>query len=53
MKPLRRLKLDDKGDCIAEERVPGVWHICRIDPFGGKHTVILTIKSIKFLAAQS
>lgn len=52
MTPLRRIELDDKGHSIAEEIRPGVWHIHRFDAFGKKHTVILTIESIKFLAEQ-
>lgn len=50
MKPLRREILDDKGDCVAEEVKPEVWHIKRTDPFGHQHTVILTAATIRHLA---
>jgi hypothetical protein len=53
MKPLRRLTLDDKGDCIAEEIRPGIWHIHQVSSFGTKRTIILTIETIKYLAEQA
>jgi hypothetical protein len=50
MKPLRREVLDDKGTCVAEEVKSEVWHIKRTDPYGNKHTVILTAATIRHLA---